>query len=355
MLSVLSSNHSSSALRLLLLISLFCMVSMLWIAQSNTAALRTSVEEICRERIRASAFAQQSFSNSLPNGDTLQMPKIAIVLSFSGDVRELSLKKQKRIIVESVQMKREYARKHGYALFLDGVIDESRPYWGRVGTAYTIMNTMPSIEWILYMDVDTMIMEPELSLEDLILAPYMRGANGSEPVTIRSTPPRPYQDIDFIGKQDCEGRPLNNGVYFMRNTDWSATLLKTIYNDRFNYSLINVPGVQNSMTTALTSLPFGQKRYFFMSPKEATFNRFGPDGCLGYDLRGLHVYRSGDFLVHFAGSPHRDLYWARFSEQLYLIKPWFLKVVVAGIQSDWIDTAPWFEDIKYRFRSLISS
>ncbi|KAI9197061.1 galactosyl transferase GMA12/MNN10 family-domain-containing protein [Polychytrium aggregatum] len=281
-------------------------------------------------------------ARSFADGSGSSPPRIALLVSYSGDIRNYALQKHPRMYVESVQMKREYARKHGYALFLDGVIDKSRPHWGRVGTAYTIMNTMPSIEWILYMDVDTMIMEPELSLEDLILAPYMRGANGSEPVTIRSTPPRPYQDIDFIGKQDCEGRPLNNGVYFMRNSEWTIQVLGKIFNDRTDYNAtVHRPGVQDAMTNVLTGLPWAEQRHFFVSPPDASFNRFATDSCPWDEFRSRHFFRDGEFLLHFAGSASRDTAWGTFARKVYERYPDLLHRVVAGLRTEWTGDAEW--------------
>ncbi|KAI9197063.1 galactosyl transferase GMA12/MNN10 family-domain-containing protein [Polychytrium aggregatum] len=303
------------------------------------------------------------------------LPKIAILVSDSSDTRDRSLERHSRVYVESVQLKEDYAKRHGYAFFIDSVIDKSRPHWGRLGTAYTIMNTMPWIEWILYMDVDTMIMEPDLSLEDLLLRPYMRpnlqpsttendrsrrdqpqddqSVIQGAPVRFRvhAVPPRNYQEIDFIAKSDCTGRPLNNGVYFMRNSNWTIRMLEHVFNDRTDYAgTVQRPGVQDAMTNVLMAYPPAETRHFIMGPKEATFNKY-TEICTDDEDAEDHWYRKGDFALHLAGIVNREELWTYYIRMLYQRYPLVLHQMLAALKTKWFGRAPWVEELESMVKS----
>ncbi|KAI9197062.1 galactosyl transferase GMA12/MNN10 family-domain-containing protein [Polychytrium aggregatum] len=321
-------------------------VMFMWRPSSTTGLASTQID--CPTQLA-------SINNSSSNSATFnQRPKIAILLSYSGDVRDMSIERHSRVYIESVISKQEYARRHGYAFFLDSVIDQSRPHWGRLVTAYSILNSMPWIEWIMYMDIDTIIMDPSQNLEDLILKPYLRPTSGearsqaasSNGTRITDMPPKDYQEIDFIGKTDCSGRPLNNGVYFIRNTNWTVSMLKKTFNDRTDYvTKVRRPGVQDAMTNTLLSYTRAEARHFLMGPKQATYNKF-TKVCTGDPQGKDHWYEDGDFVIHFAGVVNREDMWAYYIRKMYSTNPSSLHYMLNELDTKWSGTAKWVSDMK---------
>jgi hypothetical protein len=114
-----------------------------------------------------------------------------------------------------IQNKEKYAKLHGYHL-LNGnpEIDRSRPVaWSKILAVKRYLDHPPAssggpYDYLFYIDMDAVIMNPEIKLESLISV----GGKGS----------------DFIMTEDWNG--LNTGVWFVKNTLWSKKFLELAWN-----------------------------------------------------------------------------------------------------------------------------
>ena len=98
------------------------------------------------------------------------------------------------ICAESMANKQAYADLHGYDLIVDlDVVDKNRPTsWSKL---LAMRKYLPDYDLLLYVDIDTIIMNPEKRLEDIV-----------------------DYDYDQILAADKNG--LNCGVWMVRNTPW---------------------------------------------------------------------------------------------------------------------------------------
>ena len=98
------------------------------------------------------------------------------------------------ICAESMANKQAYADFHGYDLIVDlDIVDRNRPTsWSKL---LTMRKYLPDYDFLLYVDIDTIIMNPERRLEDIV-----------------------DYDYDQILAADKNG--LNCGVWMVRNTPW---------------------------------------------------------------------------------------------------------------------------------------
>ena len=103
----------------------------------------------------------------------------------------------------SVANKQAYADRHGYDVIVDSeVIDETRPTsWSKL---LAMRKYLPSYDFLFYVDVDTIITNPEVKLEDIVDYGY-----------------------DQILAADKNG--LNCGVWLIRNTPWSLWFLDEMW------------------------------------------------------------------------------------------------------------------------------
>jgi hypothetical protein len=150
------------------------------------------------------------------------------------------------------------------------------------------------LEWLLWIDADT-----------IILNPYV-------PVEVSLTPPGPeYENINLLYSSDLNG--LNNGVFPVRVCRWSVDLFSAIVS--FRYYRPDTP------------LTFRDQSAVDFIMKEPKFK----DSIVQAPQRWFNAYqgehnetlapfqdRRGDFLVHFAGVGNRDErmgYWLDRAEQ----------------------------------------
>jgi hypothetical protein len=126
------------------------------------------------------------------------------VLLYDDQQSEARFAGMDQISDASIQNKRAYCEKHGYSLKIaDGqMIDRSRPAaWSKV---LALRHYLPQFDWVLFMDTDTLVMNPEIRVESLIDERY-----------------------DVIISEDWSG--VNTGVFLMRNSTWSWWLLDEVW------------------------------------------------------------------------------------------------------------------------------
>lgn len=100
-----------------------------------------------------------------------------------------------------------YAKLHGYEIINGNkLIDKTRPVaWSKI---IALKYYLKNYDYLFYIDMDAVIMEPSIKLEDLIT---IGGINS-----------------DFIMTEDWNG--LNTGVWFVKNTLWTLQFLDLAWN-----------------------------------------------------------------------------------------------------------------------------
>lgn len=106
-----------------------------------------------------------------------------------------------------VNNKREYCEKHGYHFInCKKILDEKRKIaWSKVLFTQNLMEH-DDYKWIMWIDADTLIMDMNKKIEDIIDENY---------------------DL-IIGN---EGTEICSGVYFIRNCKWSKKFLEDVYDE----------------------------------------------------------------------------------------------------------------------------
>jgi len=120
------------------------------------------------------------------------------------------------------EAKAAYARKHNYPFMFRSeefnLPHTIMPHYYRLFATLNLMQgktryTGPPVDWIVYLDTDAFFVERELPLHMITQAAEL---------FIQKFPNDP-QPCDFIGQDLTE--VLNSGVWFMRNTTWSQSLI----------------------------------------------------------------------------------------------------------------------------------
>lgn len=169
-----------------------------------------------------------------------------------------------------IENKRTYCKKHGYDfIYCEDSLDTSRHiYWSKILlTLQTLKNS--SYKWVVWMDADTLVMNLDIPIEDMIDDKY-----------------------HFFIAADING--INSGVYFVKNCEWSYQFLNSVYDrtDCFSYSWPE----QTAISLELQREIF--RSYSKVYPQRV-FNAFPAD--LYPAVINGH-YQPGDFLIHFAGA-----------------------------------------------------
>jgi hypothetical protein len=103
---------------------------------------------------------------------------------------------------------RGYAKQRGYdAIVATGSLDTTRPpAWSKLLLVERYLATNPACTWLMWIDADAVIANPEKRLEDLI-----------------------DKDIDFLAAEDQSACAINSGVFLVRNCPAALAMLRRAY------------------------------------------------------------------------------------------------------------------------------
>ncbi|KAK7748052.1 putative alpha-1,6-mannosyltransferase mnn11 [Cytospora paraplurivora] len=135
-----------------------------------------------------------------------------------------------------------YAGKHGYETFFAHVGDYdlggAPASWTKVVALRHALTAYPEATYFWYVDIDTFIMNPQLSIERDIMAPAVLEQKMimDFPVVppdsiIRTFDHLKAQDVDFVVTQDKDG--LSTSSFLLRNSDWSKFFLETWFDPMY--------------------------------------------------------------------------------------------------------------------------
>tara|TARA_B110000977_G_scaffold171728_2_gene223587 strand:+ start:19170 stop:20567 length:1398 start_codon:yes stop_codon:yes gene_type:complete len=183
------------------------------------------------------------------------------------------------ICAASAANKRRYCDLHGYDLIVSRTAaDPTRPAaWSKI---LEVRKHLPRYDWLVFIDVDTLIMNPSVTLEQIA-----------------------DDTVDQVIAADHNG--VNSGVWLVRNTPWSFYFLDELW-------------AQDDLVKGNYLFHYEQRafhRLFHTDPwsKQASVRGTAPysgaaevrqhskivNQCVFNSL--LPWYVSGDFIVHFAG------------------------------------------------------
>lgn len=183
------------------------------------------------------------------------------------------------ICMASAANKRRYADLHGYDFIVSTqVADSSRPAaWSKI---LEVRKHLPNYDWLLFIDVDTLIMNPAVRLEDLA-----------------------DEKVDQVIAADHNG--INSGVWLVKNSEWSMFFLDELWAQEH---LVRGPYLfhyeQRAFHHLFQTEPWSKQgsvrgRQQYAGAAAVREHSKIVNQCVFNSL--LPWYVSGDFVVHFAG------------------------------------------------------
>lgn len=178
--------------------------------------------------------------------------------------------------------KRNYALKHNYAFvarsgeFAQQQLREEkrRPVWGKIDV---VQKVLPKYDWLFWMDMDAVIMNPEQTVQTLL--DEFRNSFPEGPRAFEKT-------IDLVVSKPAKDKMINAGVFFMRNTEWAQKFLNTLQESTYWYN--KGPSYEQGAMWDLIQEPGYKEHVLLLENDDHTFNTFPK------------LYVPGDFIVHFA-------------------------------------------------------
>lgn len=179
--------------------------------------------------------------------------------------------------------KRDYADKHGYVFisrsreFAQQALraDQRRTVWGKIDV---IEKVLPKFDWLLWLDMDAVIMNSQQTIEELMTRLKTDYYNG--------TASEFDEKIDFIIIRPGTDKMINAGVFLIKNTSWSFKFLREIQAREEWYR--QGPSYEQGAMWDVMRQPEYIKRTLYLDRENHIFNTFPK------------FYQDGDFVVHFA-------------------------------------------------------
>jgi len=157
-------------------------------------------------------WAQQRGGRSLAQPSRPQL-RFGILMVFDEAMRHNEMTRL------SVRNKRAYAARHGYEVVVADplLLDRSRPpAWSKF---LALRQHLERFDFLMFMDVDTLVMNDEVKLEELVVSEVATRAGGAD---------REAKDL-FIS-EDWNG--VNTGVFILRNSSWSRWFLQEAWGSK---------------------------------------------------------------------------------------------------------------------------
>lgn len=266
-------------------------------------------------------------------------PKVVMILAANEGGGVLKWKGPQEWSIErsSIANKKNYAKRHGYALTIKDMTikkrysHEWRESWEKVDLMKQTMRQYPDAEWFWWIDLHTYIMEPQLSLENH----FLNNLDNATYRTLENVNPLglpvdlPYVDytqpVDMIITQDCGG--FNLGSFLMRRSSWSEMLLD-VWWDPAMYEQMHMEWEhkeQDALETLYATSPWIRERVGFLPLRK--INAFPPGACSDNADDPQYFYQHHDFLINMAGCEYGRDCWGEMehykSLSRKLQKPWY--------------------------------
>ncbi|KAI1302298.1 hypothetical protein EDD11_005633 [Mortierella claussenii] len=176
----------------------------------------------------------------------------------------------------SADNKRDYAKKHGYhfvaraAEFAQEEFRNRRPVWGKIGA---IEKVLPHYEWLLWMDMDAVVVDMEKDVREIIRkAEEMKEEDERE--------------ISLIVARPVKDKMLNAGVMLIKNTEWSRRFWSAVQRKKDWYT--TGPSYEQGAIWETMQEQAWAPGVLLFDKDDHTMNTFPK------------YYQEHDFIVHFA-------------------------------------------------------
>ncbi|KAK9765454.1 alpha-1,6-mannosyltransferase [Basidiobolus ranarum] len=211
--------------------------------------------------------------------ENLRSEDIAIVMAWDERVQDSWLPK-------SLDNKRIYANRHGYEFLVMNMTSHHgrAPSWYKIEALYKAFKEHPEKQWFWWLDVDTLIMELDMRIEDLL----------DEEMKLSQV-----RQKDIVISWDCFG--LTMGSFMLRNTDWNRRLLFKMMESVPSGSEKIMFGEQRYLQSIFNLGEEMAEKFHFIPPRKISAALQQP--CEQFDKHSQELYdfQHGDFLIHFSG------------------------------------------------------
>jgi hypothetical protein len=259
-----------------------CIAADLW-----QSAKASSLAKYPHHAITAIERARQVLFQESSVGTPIEHPDIS--QNNHGDVTLVTIATPNRALFADTteRNQRAYAYRHGYNFAkFTRTLDASRPEeWSKIKALYNVLRNpdFAQSKWLLWIDDDIMITNPTINLESFIAE-------------------HAGEDTQIIIAQDAyshRGVPINNGIFLIRNSDWSKDFLRRVW----------IAGADKRYLTRGTSL-LEQQTMTYLLDGEPERVAILPTRAMNSFLRdrSYHdsddkVWAPGDFAAHATGMP----------------------------------------------------
>eukprot|EP01102_Stenamoeba_stenopodia_P020065 TRINITY_DN7706_c0_g1_i2.p1 TRINITY_DN7706_c0_g1~~TRINITY_DN7706_c0_g1_i2.p1 ORF type:complete len:351 (-),score=70.20 TRINITY_DN7706_c0_g1_i2:41-1093(-) len=253
--------------------------------QKQIKSLSDSIKDATEEKRLGASLNQQ-----MENDECNTRCKKAILTYYCFDAQ---CKSTPEFVRRSVENKKRYTEYWGYDMIVEGIdsVDRVRKsVWGKINA---LRAHLQDYEWIMWVDTDTMIMNPRISLDEILSDSLKTEAE--------------WKDVNLIISKDWNG--INAGVFLIRNSSWSYAVLDEVYE---RYDAIQTDFQEQSAIQFV--LKESEAKNYKIVPQRK-INSFPEDttpGLLTFGHSEESAYHAGDFLIHFAGCRdqlRRDCEW----------------------------------------------
>ncbi|KAF2192138.1 glycosyltransferase family 34 protein [Zopfia rhizophila CBS 207.26] len=210
------------------------------------------------------------------------------------------------ILERVLEDRRSYCERHGFRnLWLNTSrydIGQAHRTWSKIPAVAEAFYLHPSVEWVWLIDTDIIIMTPETSIVDAIIAPtaiksgimrdtpILDGMLQDHETNINTPSYSRVEDMDILVTQDHQS--VNTGSIFFRRTAFTRWLLEIMTDYTMLMGNEHVGAEQDALKHLMLEHPMVRNHVgIYPQPK---FNAYAEGGReMGY--------RDGDLVVHFAG------------------------------------------------------
>ncbi|XBW36459.1 hypothetical protein QEN19_002037 [Hanseniaspora menglaensis] len=271
-------------------------------------------------------------------------PKIMIILAVNSGGGVLRWKSEQEWAIErlSISNKRNFCLRHGYGLAIkDMTTDkryshEYREGWHKADVLKQTMREFPDTEWFWWLDTETLIMEPHISIEDHILnrldSIAERTIQHFNPLAL----PINIANIDYKERpdllltQDCTG--FNLGSFMIRNTEWSSLLLDMWWDPAayVQKHMVWEHREQDALESMYANQPWVRSKIAFIPLR--SINSLPPGACSDQanDDKYLYSSKENDFVINMDGCSYGRDCWGEMQKymNIYEIKnnKWYNKL-----------------------------
>lgn len=198
--------------------------------------------------------------------------KLCVASLYTSNIKEYG--------ILSAKNKRSYAIKHGFDCVISNkVLDPKRAAaWSKI---ILIQKLLGDYDWVFWTDADSLIMNMDTNLQDLI---------------------RRYSNKDMIVTKGVSS-PINSGEWLIKNTKWSHALLDKIWHSTPDYFINNNPWEQGSFVNLLSKkvkkkIAILNHRVMNSIPNIRYIDLDCSPKLTKHKAKQME-YTKGDFIVHF--------------------------------------------------------